>query len=425
MARQHRGAAPLPRRKVLAMAAALPLTGLTFTGLPAWAGTAADPWGAAQGYPTGWGPPGQPSRWEAYTEYRVGNFSGGFESMFRHNRIEPAVQPSELRPAPRTLSYEWRGRRRVVEDFLADSPVCGLLVARKGQIWSEHYRYDRQPWMRFQSWSMAKSVTSLLFGIALDQGLVQSIDDTPEQYVPDLRGTLHGRIPMRHLLNMVSGVEVQHERDPVRIDVPAILGWPPLRAQGTDLEKVVREWTGVREPPGTRFNYNELCPLTIGMVLRAVSGKSLAEFAADSLWSAIGAESPASWLTDSLGREYNCVGFAATLRDWARLAQMIAQSGRVMDRPVVSAAWLDECSRHGPADHASSFGVRRPDMGYRNFFWLPRVDGHWLMMNGAHGQRLLADRRSETVLVQTSVSQEGRSQEELMALFAAATRLPD
>ena len=61
----------------------------------------------------------------------------------------------------------------------------------------------------------------------------------------------------------------------------------------------------------------------------------------------------------------------------------------------------------------------RPDMGYRNFFWLPRADGQWLMMNGAHGQRVLVDRRSQTVLVQASVSQEGRSQDELLALFGA------
>ena len=75
--------------------------------------------------------------------------------------------------------------------------------------------------------------------------------------------------------------------------------------------------------------------------------------------------------------------------------------------------------RAQPKDRAAAFGVMRSDMGYRNFFWLPRADGRWLMMNGAHGQRVLIDRRSQTVLVQTAVSQEGRSQEELLALFDA------
>jgi CubicO group peptidase (beta-lactamase class C family) len=407
--------AAIDRRKLLAGFASFATTGLATPGR-----AEADPWGAGKGYPTGWGPPGQTPRWEAYPEYRVGNFTGGYESMFRHRTIEARSTVAPLTTAPRSLYYTWSGQRKSVDDYLSGSPVYGLLIARKGEILFERYRMDRQPNMRFQSWSMAKSVTSLLVGIALDRKLIRSIDDTPGEYVPSLRGTLHGGIPMRYLLNMCSGVEVQHERDAVRIDVPALLGQPAARAKGTDVEKVVREWSAMREAPGVRFNYTELCPLTMGMVVRAVSGQSLAEFATQHLWSPIGAEAPATWLTDSLGKEYNCVGFAATLRDWARVAQMIAQRGTVAGRPVVSASWLDECASHGPKDRAASFGVMRADMGYRNFFWLPRSDGRWLMMNGAHGQRVLIDRRSQTVLIQTSVSQEGWSQAELLALFDAA-----
>jgi CubicO group peptidase (beta-lactamase class C family) len=405
----------LGRRTLLRTALALPAAGLSRA-----AHAETDPWGAAIGYPSGWGPPGQPPRWEAYSQYRVGNFTGGYENMFRHRVIEARSTAAPLTTSPRSIYYTWSGQRKSIEDYLGGSPVYGLLIARKGEVLFERYRMGRQAGMRFQSWSMAKSVTSVLVGIALDRKLIRSIDDTPGEYVPSLRGTLHGGIPMRYLLNMSSGVEVQHERDAVRIDVPALLGQQSARTKGTDVEKVVREWSAVREAPGLHFNYTELCPLTMGMVIRAVSGQSLAEFATQHLWSPIGAEAPATWLTDSLGKEYNCVGFAATLRDWARLAQMIAQRGAVAGRPVVSASWLDECATHGARDRAASFGVMRSDMGYRNFFWLPRSDGRWLMMNGAHGQRVLIDRRSQTVLVQASVSQEGRSQEELLALFDAA-----
>lgn len=402
------------RRRLLKTAAFLPVTLATFGGR-----AEADPWGASKGYPSGWGPLGQVPRWEAYPEYRVGNFTGGYEAMFRHRVIDAQSMAPPLTMSPRSIHYSWNGQRKSVEDYLAASPVYGLLIARKGEVFFERYRMDRQPGMRFQSWSMAKSVTSLLVGIALDKGLIRSIDDTPGEYVASLHGTLHGSIPMRYLLNMCSGVEVQHERDAVRIDVPALLGLPATRTKGTDVEKVVREWSAVREAPGARFNYTELCPLTMGMVIRAASGQSLAEFATQHLWSPIGAEAQATWLTDSLGKEYNCVGFAATLRDWARLAQMIAQRGNMAGRSVVSASWIDECASHGPKDRAAAFGAMRRDMGYRNFFWLPRADGRWLMMNGAHGQRILIDRRSQTVLVQTAVSQEGRSQEELLALFDA------
>jgi CubicO group peptidase (beta-lactamase class C family) len=381
-------------------------------------------WGGPQGYPMGWGPAGQVPRWEAYPAYRAGNYSGGFETMFRHHLIAAPAQASPLQVTPVAVNYRWGLVRRGVQDYLDQWPVTGLLIARQGRIWAEHYRFGRDATQRLTSWSMAKSVTSLLVGIALDQGLIRSLDDLPQDYVPELQGTLHGQIPLRHLLNMSSGADVVHERDPVRIDVPALLGWPQARTVGTDVNRVVRTWRDTLEAPGVRFNYNELCPLTLGMVLRTVSGGSLAQFAQAQLWQPMGAESDASWLTDVLGREYNCVGFAARLRDWARLGQLVAQQGKIQGRQIVSKAWLADCASHGPQDAQVRHGTMRAEMGYKNFFWHPRPGGAWLMMNGHHGQRVLIDRASQTVLVQTALSHEGPWQRELFALFEAAIATP-
>lgn len=376
---------------------------------------ATDRWGVQQGYPDGWGPPGQPPRWEAYPEYRVGNFSGGFERMFRHNVTRAGRDVSSLTAANAAGGI---GAAAYVRSW----PVTGLLIARDGEIWFEHYGFARHAEMRLTSWSMAKSVTSLLFGIALDRGVVGALDDTPQMYAPPLAETLHGRIPMRHLLNMSSGAEVDHVRDPVRIDVPALLGRAESRATGTDIERVVRGWHAVREAPGARFNYNELCPLTIGMVIRHATGGSLAQFAEERLWRPMGAEGDATWLTDSLGREYNCAGFAARLRDWARLGQLIAQRGRMAGRQVVSADWIDACLSWGAQDRQVAHGSARPDTGYKNFFWHPRADGRWPTMNGAHGQRLVVDMTSRTVMVQTAVAAEGPWSRDFYALFDRATR---
>jgi CubicO group peptidase (beta-lactamase class C family) len=340
--------------------------------------------------------------------------------MFRHHLIAAPAQVSPLQATPVAVNYRWGFGRRSAQDYLDQWPVTGLLIARKGRVLSEHYRFGRDASMRLTSWSMAKSVTSLLVGIALDQGLIRSLDDLPQDYVPELQGTLHGQVPLRHLLNMSSGADVLHERDPVRIDVPALLGWPQARTVGTDVNRVVREWRGKLEAPGVRYNYNELCPLTMGMLLRAVSGGSLAQFAQTQLWQPMGAEADASWLTDALGREYNCVGFAARLRDWARLGQLVAQQGEMGGRQIVSKAWLTDCASHGPQDAQVRYGTMRADMGYKNFFWHPRPSGTWLMMNGHHGQRVLIDRASQTVLVQTALSHEGPWQRELFALFEGA-----
>lgn len=405
------------KRAFLKSGLAMGLTGSCTTG---WA---ADKWGADLGYPSGWGPAGQMPRWEAYSEYRAGNYSGGFEKMFMHHTIAAGDQTSPLNDSPQNLRYRWGFGQRSPEDYLAQWPVTSLLFARDGQILFEAYRLGRAPTQRMTSWSMAKSVTSILFGIALDQGLIKSLDDLPQTHVPQLKGTLHGQIPIRHLLNMSSGADVLHERDPIRIDVPAILGKASARTVGTDLERVVREWTGVLEPPGKRFNYNELCPLTIGMVIRSVSGMTLSAFAEKHLWQPLGAEASATWLTDSKRNEYNCVGFAARTRDWARLALLVAQKGRMLNRQIVSSDWIDQCASWGDQDRQVSWGQARPDTGYKNFFWHPKRDGNWMVMNGHHGQRVVIDRASRTVAVQTALSHEGPWQKEFFALFESAVQL--
>ncbi len=160
--------------------------------------------------------------------------------------------PMPMVSAPRNdLFYRFRFSERTPQDYLQAWPITGLLISRGDQIWFESQRFDRTPEMRMTSWSMAKSVTSLLLGICLDQRLIESYNDVPARYVPALRDTLHGQVSLRHLSNMCSGASVR---------------------------RTVSEWNLRREAAGTLYNYSELCPLTIGLVIRAVTGVSLPEF---------------------------------------------------------------------------------------------------------------------------------------------------
>ena len=96
-------------------------------------------------------------------------------------------------------------------------------------------------------------------------------------YVPSLKGTLHGGISLRDLSNMSSGAAILHDRDNMVIYPEGF--WNP----DADLESIVKGWNKAQEPPGTRFNYNELCAFTVGMVIREVTGMGLAEFCQETL----------------------------------------------------------------------------------------------------------------------------------------------
>jgi CubicO group peptidase (beta-lactamase class C family) len=159
------------------------------------------------------------------------------------------------------------------------------------------------------------------------------------------------------------------------------------------------------------------------MVIRHVTGQSLSEFAENVLWKPMGAEADATWTTDSEGNEFNCIGFAACLRDWARLGRLVAQGGKVGDMPVISQSWLNECTSWGERDRQCRYGVAGKDFGYKAHMWHAKVDGSRPYFSGHHGQRVLIDIPTKTVLVHSAIDNAGEWQKELFSLFEAATQV--
>lgn len=394
----------LKRRAILGVAAGAVVPGAAMA--------SATDWEQSFGYPSGWGP----GRNWTDRNHRVGNYSGGYEQMLRARPIAaPAIASPLVAPSHDAIkAFEPIALR--ASAYMRNWPVSGLLITRRGTVLFEAQQFKRTPGMRMTSWSMAKSVTSLLLGICVDRGLVRSLDHPAQNYVEDLRGTLHGGVTLRNLANMSSGAAILHERDN-RVIYPRAF----LDAQ-SDLETVVREWNQSAEPQGTRYNYNELCPLTIGMVIRTVTGKPLAQFCEEALWQPLGAEGEASWLCDAKGKEFNCIGFGARLRDWARLAQMVAQRGNMEGRQIVSARWIDECASWSQADAQVRYGAAGPKIGYKCFFWHGQPDGNWMMMVGHDGQRIIIERKTQTVLVQTGVDQSALWVPELSTIMGEASR---
>ncbi len=370
-------------------------------------------WGASLAYPTGWA-----GGFERDPLYRVGNYSGGYEKMLPHHVIAAAKAPTPFNEAAVTdFKYRWGFSQKTPDAYLNDWPTTGLLICRNSDILFERYRHGRRPEMRLTSWSMAKSVTSLLLGICLDRKLIDAYDDVAEKYVPELAGTLHGGTTLRNLSNMSSGAEINHARDNPVIYPSAFL------SPTADIHATVTNWNKRREDQGLKYNYNELCPLTLGMVIRKVTGKSLSAFAQEALWQPLGAEGDATWTTDTQKREFNCIGFAARLRDWARLGTLVANRGQVGTRQVVSDAWISEITRWGELDQQVRVGVAMPKAGYKAHMWHQHADGSRPYFTGHHGQRVIVDMPTRTVMVHTAVDHSGNWQTELLAMFDAATRL--
>src|SRR5207302_1780989 len=169
-------------------------------------GPDAEEYGASNGYPIGargtfLRPP-----------FLVGSHSH-LDEIFAGRFVRRATTPSRLARAASepTLRYDYEGKSFTVDDYLARHPVTGFLIARDDTILVERYQYARNDQHRLTSWSMAKTVTAMLIGIAISEGRIRSVDDRADAYVPDLVGTEYGSTSLRHLLQMSSGVRFLEE----------------------------------------------------------------------------------------------------------------------------------------------------------------------------------------------------------------------
>jgi CubicO group peptidase (beta-lactamase class C family) len=148
-------------------------------------GRDADAYGRGDGYPSC-------TRIE-YSEKqrcRVGAFSH-FDTLFPSRTIAAPRASSRLARAPSepTIRYTYLGQSWTLDDYLNRQPITGFLIAKGDTILLERYQYARTDKQRLMSFSMAKTITALLVGIAVHEGAIRSIHDPAETYAPELKGT--------------------------------------------------------------------------------------------------------------------------------------------------------------------------------------------------------------------------------------------
>jgi CubicO group peptidase (beta-lactamase class C family) len=334
------------------------------------------------------------------TGCRVGAFSH-FDELFPARRIAAPDARSPLKRAEQSLQPAIASR---LDAYLTRRPVTALLVARGDTILFEKYQYGRNDRHRLTSFSMAKTITGMLVGLALRDGAIRSLDDAAEAYVKELEGTAYGATPIRALLTMASGVAFEENysspsSDIYRLADDALSGAGALAS--------VRQFNRRIAPPGERFSYSSAETQVLGLVLTAALRMPLGEYASEQLWKPMGAEADATWVIDAKGQEVTYAYFNAVLRDWARLGLMMARGGQWNDRQVLPAEWVETSTKPGVS----------PGYGYQ--VWINPTRTRTWQFRGLRGQFVFVDPRSKTVLVQTSLRDEPDAQPELMAIWRA------
>jgi CubicO group peptidase (beta-lactamase class C family) len=289
-------------------------------------------------------------------------------------------------------SVVYNGETISFQDFLDTTHTNAFLVIRNGKITYEYYKEKKFASMRLPSYSVGKTMTSLVVGQLIDQGKLKE-SDTFVQYLPEFKtGGSFDKITIQQLLDMQSGVGVS-DNYPTG---PA--GWGVAIAQmygGTDMNWFLMHNRKMAFDPGTQSIYRSVDPEMIGLVIKKITGQSVSDYFSTNIWQIVGAEHDATWNVDHVGgieKTFCC--FNAFARDYARIGQLVMNNGIVPEtkRQVISASWMKRLTT--PATRLDY------DWGYGAYMWHP-YPGVSLML-GLHGQFVYSDIAHNTLIVKLS-----------------------
>jgi CubicO group peptidase (beta-lactamase class C family) len=230
-----------------------------------------------------------------------------------------------------------------VDEYFERQNVAGLLVIKDGHIAYERYSLGNTEDSRWISFSVTKSVVSMLVGAAVRDGFIDNVDEAVSDYLPRLKGTPYDDSSIRNILQMASGVEWDETyADP---DSDVNRATYQTMALYDYLAQKPRAAT-----PGELFNYNTAETNLVGTLLRSAVGNNLATYLEQKIWQPFGMEADAYWtLTEPGGGEFGGCCISATLRDFGRLGLFALTKGMLGDTSVMADGWMEASTTPSPA----------------------------------------------------------------------------
>jgi len=225
--------------------------------------------------------------------------------------------------------------------YAADHNSCALLIVHRDRIVLERYWCGLDHRSRVNAWSMAKTVNALALGVAVARGLVRSVDQPVGTWLTEWAGDARGKITLRQLLQMTSGLRMGNM---IRIHLGE-----DAAAAALDTPLVIA--------PGTEFRYNNVNALLIGLVIARATGERWADFVSEALWKPMGASDAAVWLDAEGGTAKTYCCLLTTARDWARVGLLMLNRGRVGARQVVPETWIEQMLTPSPLEENYGFQV--------------------------------------------------------------------
>lgn len=279
-----------------------------------------------------------------------------------------------------TVELQSDGQSLSVDEYFRNHRVAGLLVIKNGTIVYERYGLGNTETSRWVSFSVSKSVTSMLIGAAIQDGYIANVDEKITDYLPRLKGSPYDQVRIRDILQMSSGVEWNEDYADPESDINTAI-WDTLTLYAF-LNKKQRT-----AAPGATFNYNTAETNLAGNLLRSAIGNNLATYLSAKIWQPYGMEADANWQLVSEGEgEFGGCCINATLRDYGRIGLFALGNGRLTDgTQVLPEDWMAASTTPSPA---------YPGYGY--FWWLGENGSY--QASGIFGQAIYVNPQENVVI---------------------------
>lgn len=271
------------------------------------------------------------------------------------------------------------------EKYLEDNKTVAFLIIQRDTIVYEKYFRGYTEQSIVPSFSMAKSVTSILIGCAIDDGLIKSVDEPVTHYIPELKKNGFDKVTIRHLLQMTSGIRFNESYVNPFGDAASFY-------YGLNLRKSVKKMK-LKSEPGKKFDYVSGNTQLLGLVLeRALQEKTITSYLQEKLWTPLGMEFDASWSIDrkkeGLEKTFCCLN--ARARDFAKIGRLYKNKGNWNGQQIVSRQWVEESTRLDISEGSARF--------YQYQWWMP-TPGEDFMAEGILGQFVYVHPTKDLIIV--------------------------
>ena len=283
--------------------------------------------------------------------------------------------------------------------FLTETETTAFLVIKDGTLVYEQYLNGYERDSIFTTFSVSKSFISALIGFAIDDGYIDSEDDTIVTYIPEFEGTEMAEIRISDLLTMTSGIQFEGTQMPWH-DFALTYYTPNLRELALTVES--------ERAVGIEWEYNDYHPLLLGLILERATGTEITTYLEEKLWTQLGTEFDGSWSLDEFGFEKLANGLNARPIDYAKFGMLFLNNGRVDDEVLLSEDWVHRSTRYLPGDNrlldaipSNTMNLSDHPYRYKYFWWINPLEDREddFFAYGNLGQFIYISPSTDTVIV--------------------------